>query len=233
MGGHVEDEEAEAEHSHEIQEGRLENTARREIIDAIQHMGRVEVGLAAVNTGAALPPARAAVEALQRAFGTNRYFLRTLARTKPRRPVTPPDGRAIQDASDWRRELYPPAADPAVDAARTTLLAQLLELTPGISRRCTATASAGRHWQRKRWRSIRQSKIGSSVSTGCCNALTDGSEKEGRGRYSRSRRSRRWRRDDRAPRCAPRYPIERQRLRSAWAAERPYDDVPAALRADA
>ena len=40
MGGQVEDEEAEAEHSHEIQEGRLENTARREIVDAIQHMGR-------------------------------------------------------------------------------------------------------------------------------------------------------------------------------------------------
>ena len=40
MGGEVEDEEAEAEHSHEIQEGRLENTARREIVDAIQHMGR-------------------------------------------------------------------------------------------------------------------------------------------------------------------------------------------------
>ena len=50
MGGQVEDEEEEAEHSHEIQEGRLENTARREIVDAIQHMGRVEVGLAAVNT---------------------------------------------------------------------------------------------------------------------------------------------------------------------------------------
>ncbi len=50
MGGQVEDEEAEAEHSHEIQEGRLENTARREIIDAIQYMGKVEIGLAAIST---------------------------------------------------------------------------------------------------------------------------------------------------------------------------------------
>ena len=91
MGGQVEDEEAEAEHSHEIQEGRLENTARREIVDAIQHMGKVEVGLAAINTTAALPPARAAVEALQRAFGRNRYILRTLpvrSRVDPSRRLT-------------------------------------------------------------------------------------------------------------------------------------------------
>ncbi len=119
MGGQIEDEEAEAEHSHEIQEGRLENTARREIIDAIQDMGKVEVGLAAINTGAALPPARAAVEALQRAFGRNRYILRTLpvrSRVDPSRRLT----GELSAASDWRRELYPPAADPAVDAARTT-----------------------------------------------------------------------------------------------------------------
>ena len=38
MGGHVEDEEEEAEQSHEIQEGRLENTARREISRAVSHM---------------------------------------------------------------------------------------------------------------------------------------------------------------------------------------------------
>ena len=91
MGGQVEDEEAEAEHSHEIQEGRLENTARREIVDAIQHMGKVEIGLAAINTSAALPPARAAVEALQRAFGRNRYILRTLpvrSRVDPSRRLT-------------------------------------------------------------------------------------------------------------------------------------------------
>ncbi len=93
MGGHVEDEEAEAEHSHEIQEGRLENTARREIVDAIQHMGKVEVGLAAINTTAALPPARAAVEALQRAFGRNRYIPPDAAGAQPRRSVTASDRR--------------------------------------------------------------------------------------------------------------------------------------------
>lgn len=130
MGGQVEDEEAEAEHSHEIQEGRLENTARREIVDAIQHMGKVEVGLAAINTTAALPPARAAVEALQRAFGRNRYILRTLpvrSRVDPSRRLS----GELSKASDWRRELTPPAPDAAVEAARA-LLARLLDLAPSV-----------------------------------------------------------------------------------------------------
>ena len=130
MGGQVEDEEVEAEHSHEIQEGRLENTARREIVDAIQHMGKVEIGLAAVNTAAALPPARAAVEALQRAFGRNRYILRTLpvrSRVDPSRRLT---GETAA-ASDWRRELYPPAPEETVEAARR-LLTRLLDLAPAV-----------------------------------------------------------------------------------------------------
>ncbi len=131
MGGQVEDEEAEAEHSHEIQEGRLENTARREIVDAIQHMGRVEVGLAAINTTAALPPARAAVDALQRAFGRNRYILRALpvrSRVDPSRRLT----GETSNASDWRRELFPPAPDVAVQAARG-MLARLLDLSSSIT----------------------------------------------------------------------------------------------------
>jgi hypothetical protein len=131
MGGEVEDEEAEAEHSHEIQEGRLENTARREIMDAIQHMGRVEIALAAVDTGGALPPARAAVEALQRAFGRNRYILRTL----PTRSRVDPSKRLtgdISSASNWRREVSPQPADAASEAARA-LLGRLLELSPSLA----------------------------------------------------------------------------------------------------
>jgi hypothetical protein len=131
MGGQIEDEEAEAEHSHEIQEGRLENTARREIVDAIQHMGKVEVALAAIDTAAALPPARAAVEALQRAFGRNRYILRTLpvrSRVDPSRRLT----GDVSGASDWRRDLIPLPPDAAADAARD-LLARLLDLAPAIA----------------------------------------------------------------------------------------------------
>ena len=130
MGGQIEDEEAEAERSHEIQEGRLENTARREIVEAIQHMGKVEIGLAAIDTAAALPPARAAVDALQRAFGRNRYILRTL----PVRSRVDPSKRLTGDtsaAADWRRELSPLAPDAASEAARS-LLGRLLELSPSI-----------------------------------------------------------------------------------------------------
>ena len=137
MGGEIEDEEAEAEHSHEIQEGRLENTARREIADAIQHMGKVEAGLAAVNTAAALPPARAAVEALQRAFGRNRYILRTLpvrSRVDPSRRLT----GEISTASDWRRELTPPVPEASVIAARG-LLARLLALATALKAGSTSS----------------------------------------------------------------------------------------------
>jgi hypothetical protein len=139
MGGEIEDEEAEAEHSHEIQEGRLENTARREIVDAIQHMGEVEAGLAAVSTSAALPPARAAVEALQRAFGRNRYILRTLpvrSRVDPSRRLT----GEIATASGWRRELLPPVPEASVIAARG-LLARLLELAPSLKSGATSPLS--------------------------------------------------------------------------------------------
>ena len=131
MGGEIEDEEAEAEHSHEIQEGRLENTARREIVEAIQYMGKVEMGLAAVDTATALPPARAAVEALQRAFGRNRYILRTLAvrsRVDPSRRLT----GDTSSASGWRREVTPPPPDALNEAARS-LLGRLLDLAPSIA----------------------------------------------------------------------------------------------------
>jgi uncharacterized protein DUF4175 len=91
MGGHVEDEEIEAEQSSEIQEGRLENTSRREIVRAIDDMTRTEQALAAVDTASALRHAKLAVEALQRAFGQNRYILRALQgrdRIDPTRRLT-------------------------------------------------------------------------------------------------------------------------------------------------
>ena len=102
LGGHVEDEEVEAEQSHEIQEGRLENTARKDINAAISHMTRVEQGLTAVNVPGAIPPARAAVEALQRAFGKSRYLLRSLAvrsRLDPSRRLT----GNLAEAGNWQR----------------------------------------------------------------------------------------------------------------------------------
>jgi hypothetical protein len=130
MGGHVEDEEEEAAHSDEITEGRLENTARREIMTAIQEMGRAEQGMAIVSTSAALPPARAAVEALQRAFGRNRYLLRTLpvrSRIDPSRRLT--GERA--GAGSWQRDLAAPLPDRPAAAARD-LFGRLLALSPSI-----------------------------------------------------------------------------------------------------
>ena len=125
-GGHVEDEEEEAEHSHEIQEGRLEHSARKEISAAIQHMSRAEQALIAPATGAALLQARAAVEALQRAFGRNRYFMRTL----PSRSRIDPSRRLageLDRAASSRRRPEPAVTSTAVLAARQ-LLVELLEV---------------------------------------------------------------------------------------------------------
>jgi len=77
-GGEVQDEVAEAEHSHELQEGRLENAGRAEMLRAINEMSRAEARLNAGDTTGALVFERAALRALQRAFDRRRYFLRTL-----------------------------------------------------------------------------------------------------------------------------------------------------------
>lgn len=119
LGGHVEDEEVEAEQSHEIQEGRLENTARKDINAAISHMTRVEQGLTAANVERALPPARAAVEALQRAFGKSRYLLRSLAvrsRLDPSRRLT----GNLAEAGSWHR-TRPEGEEREGEAARQLL----------------------------------------------------------------------------------------------------------------
>ena len=130
LGGHVEDEFEEAEQSHEIQEGRLENTARRDINLAVAHMTRAEQGMTAINTQVALTSAREAVTALQRAFGRNRYLLRSLAvrsRLDPARRLT----GDTKDAADWRRILDAEAAR-AGDQARALL---------------DAVLSAGQRWR--------------------------------------------------------------------------------------
>jgi hypothetical protein len=98
LGGEVEDEEVEAAHSHEIQEGRLEDTSRRDLVLAMNLMSRVEQHLVASQTSAALPPAAAAVDAVQRAFGRRRYFLRTA----PVRMRIDPARRLAGDTRDVR-----------------------------------------------------------------------------------------------------------------------------------
>jgi hypothetical protein len=133
LGGHVEDEVEEAEHSHEIVEGRLENTARREINAAIGHMSRAEQALVAVTTGEALAEARLAVQALQRAFGRNRYILRTLpvrSRLDPSRRLT----GELDGVAGWSRQAAEGSLQATTRAARDTL-ATLLDLLPAVRRK--------------------------------------------------------------------------------------------------
>jgi hypothetical protein len=121
LGGEIEDENVEAETSSEIAEGRFANQARQEIVKATVLMGRVEHALTAVSTKEALPLARDAVKALQRAFGHSRYLLRAL----PSRARIDPARRGSGDlasASDWNRALAPPASDPQTEAARSALM---------------------------------------------------------------------------------------------------------------
>ena len=124
MGGHVEDTALEAEPSDEIEEGRLENTAGDDINAAIVHMSRAEQELAAVDTTSALDAARAAVQALQRAFGRRRYILKTIpvgSRVDPSRRLS----GELPEAGDWRREAGPSSADRETQESRALLLRML------------------------------------------------------------------------------------------------------------
>jgi len=130
LGGEIEDEQVEAEASHEISEGRLLNQARLEIVRATNLMSSVEKALSAISTAQALPPAREAVKALQRAFGHSRYLLRALpsrARIDPARRLS----GDLSAAQDWSRLLAPPAADALAETARAALL-DLIEINASI-----------------------------------------------------------------------------------------------------
>ena len=131
LGGGVEDEEQEAESSSDILEGRFENRARQEILAATRLMTRVDEALGAVSTSEALPPAREAARALQRAFGHNRYLLRAL----PTRARIDPARRLTGDrtsAADWQRALAPEDADASRRAAEEALAA-LVGLSSRVS----------------------------------------------------------------------------------------------------
>ena len=139
MGGHVEDEEVEAEQSHEIQEGRLENTSGREISSAIAHMSLAEQRLAAIDTAAALKQAILAVDALQRAFGRNRYILRTLpvrSRVDPSRRLT----GALDGAAASTRTPPDLPRDPRAQSVRE-LLAGLMAIREDLAARRAVPAS--------------------------------------------------------------------------------------------
>jgi hypothetical protein len=130
MGGHVEDEEEEAEHSNEIQEGRLENNARREIARAINAMSGAEQALVAEQTAPALAQARRAAEALQRAFGKSRYILRALpsqSRIDPSRRLS----GSLDGAAAAGRQPYTTEVEREIRIARE-LLTEFVDLGRAI-----------------------------------------------------------------------------------------------------
>lgn len=128
-GGEVEDEVAEAEHSHDLVEGRFENEAQVELLAAIREMSRAESALNAGDTTTALPFERAALAALQRAFDRRRYLLRTLperARIDPARRLS----GERDEARSWSRPAATPAAPEALDAMRTLMRDLQASLAP-------------------------------------------------------------------------------------------------------
>jgi hypothetical protein len=126
-GGEVEDEVEEAAHSHELQEGRLENAGRAEMLSAINAMSRAEARLNAGDTVEALVFERAALNALQRAFDRRRYFLRTM----PERARIDASRRLSGDRKDARSFSRPAGPDSADAVATERALMRDLVLLAG------------------------------------------------------------------------------------------------------
>jgi len=109
-GGEVEDEVEEAARSNELQEGRLQNVARAEMLRAINEMSKAEARLNAGDAPGALVFERSALAALQRAFDRRRYFLRTLgerSRIDPSRRLTGDASRAQSSSRAAKRDAAP------------------------------------------------------------------------------------------------------------------------------
>lgn len=119
-GGEVQDEVEEAAHSHEVSEGRLENTGRAEMLRAINFMSRAEAELNDGKASAALVLEREALRSLERAFDRRRYFLRTLpdrSRIDTTRRLT----GNLKDARSWTRERRDGGGSPALQAQRALM----------------------------------------------------------------------------------------------------------------
>ena len=120
-GGEVQDEVEEAAHSHEIAEGRLENSGRAEMVRALNFMSRAETELNAGRAVAALVLEREALKALERAFDRRRYFLRTLperSRIDTTRRLT---GNRTE-ARPWVRDRGRVEAQPGLARTRELML---------------------------------------------------------------------------------------------------------------
>ena len=119
-GGEVEDEIEEAAHSHELAEGRLQNTGRAEMLRAINAMSRAEAELNDGRVAEALVLERQALASLERALDRRRYFMRTLPDRSRIDPARRLSGER-RDARSWSRVQHPVPAGDAVEVARRVM----------------------------------------------------------------------------------------------------------------
>ena len=139
--GHVEDEVAEAEHSDEVQAGRLENRGQAELTTATRLMTLAERHLTATDTGDALKAQRGALAAVQRALSRHRYFLRTM----PVRGEIDLSRRLTGDLSTATSARWPAnARPPDTRLARVrAILSDLASLARALE---SASAATRRTW---------------------------------------------------------------------------------------
>jgi hypothetical protein len=116
-GGEVEDEVEEAAHSHELAEGRMQNTGRVEMMRALNAMSRAEALLNDGRPREALVFEREALASLERALDRRRYFLRTLP-DRSRIDVTRRLTGTRAEARSWLREQSSPVVSTSMSAHR-------------------------------------------------------------------------------------------------------------------
>ena len=160
-GGEVEDEVEEAAHSHELAEGRLQNTGRAEMMRALNAMSRAEALLNDGRAREALVFEREALASLERALDRRRYFLRTLpdrsridmtrrltgtradARSWLRNEAATPDRTTITAHRRLMQELVAAASGAAaIDASLAARVTAIDPSHPGLQKAAVAIASA-------------------------------------------------------------------------------------------
>jgi len=131
-GGEIEDEVEEAAHSHELAEGRLENSGRAEMLRAINAMSRAEAQLNDGRLKEALVFEREALAYLERALDRRRYFLRTL----PDRSRIDATRRLIgerREAQSWTRDRYDTPSPRSMEAQRLVMRELAAGATPNTA----------------------------------------------------------------------------------------------------
>ncbi len=148
-GGEVEDEVEEAAHSHELAEGRLQNSGRAEMVRAINAMSRAETELNDGRVKEALVLERLALTHLERALDRRRYFLRTLpdrSRIDQTRRLT----GERREARSWERDSAPAPSPATLDAQRRVMrdLAAGVAVNASLASRVAAIDPASPDLQR-------------------------------------------------------------------------------------